>query len=206
MLEALDALNIVEEKDRANLKISLRSVAEGYWAILRQLSKPSPRWYREQVQPIQKATTQLLQLVRKRGEGTSRTTLSDLTRLRMNRPLRGSGSGSDPESIEQLLEGFKRVCDECLRRRGFAGAPEKKHVEASVAELATIWKDYRSAPMPLSLDTDVGPGARTEFIYPGPRFVQGVMQAIDPELSIGEIDTALRKVLGKLRVRKTAPR
>src|SRR4051812_39526889 len=132
-LEALNALNIVIARDRADLKMSLRSIAVGYWETLRQLSKPSPKWYREQVQPVQKATVQLLQLLRKPAEGVSQASLIRLTRHRMKRPLRGPVSGSDPESIEQLLENFKRVCDECLRRRGFAGAREKKHVEVSVA-------------------------------------------------------------------------
>jgi hypothetical protein len=72
-------------------------------------------------------------------------------------------------------------------------------------ELAAIWKKYRSRPIPLSLDTEVR-ATRTEFTSQGPRFVQDVLQGIDPDITIGEIETALRKVLGGSRVRKSARR
>jgi hypothetical protein len=124
----------------------------------------------------------------------------------MKRAIRRSATTDGLESIEELVESFKGVCDECLQRRGFAGARAKKHIETCVAELGAIWEKSQSKPIPLSLGKASGVEGKKEFTHAGPKFVHDVMRAIDPEVTISEIETALRKVLRKPRVQKsTAP-
>jgi hypothetical protein len=113
---AMDILNPKDDAQRIDLKARFHGVAITYWRTKREVETPGPRWYRQQIQPIQTAAARLLSVVRALGEGTGRSALVHLTKVRMHRALRGS---TDPESIEQLLETFKSVCDECLRlKRG----------------------------------------------------------------------------------------
>jgi hypothetical protein len=196
---AMKSLNVTEDAQRADLTARFHEVSVSYWRGKRDFATPGPKWYRQQIQPIQKATNKLLSLLTEPAEGTGRSALVRLTKMRMHRNLRGP---TDPDSIEQLLETFKGVCDECLRLKGSAGAREQSHVEEAVRELAAIWRDVTGTPLGLSLDTGIGPSKR-EFSYPGPFFIQTILQAIDPVLTTAEIGTALRKVLGRGRMQKS---
>lgn len=190
----------IEDAQRADFATDLQGVAITYWQMRRDVESPAPKWYRQQIQPIREATTKLLRILQKPAEGTGRAALARLTKLRMERALRGS-SYSDRESVEQLLENFIAVCDECLRQKGSAGARKQKHVQEAATELLAIWENTLSKRPGLSLTIHQG-----EFTYPAPRFVQIVLQAIDPEVSTSEIATALRNALGKKRVQKSARR
>jgi hypothetical protein len=118
----------------------------------------------------------------------------------MGRALRGNHP--DEESIEQILEEFEKVCAESLRRKGAPGAKRELHVQAAVVALSDIWLECTGSPVPVSLDTEIGTSGLQEFTYPGPRFCQLVLQSIDPDLSVSQIETAIRNTLGKRRVRK----
>jgi hypothetical protein len=191
---AMQALKACSNAQRDVLRTSFRDVATSYWRTRREIERPGPKWYRQQIKPVQKATARLLSLLREPALGTGRAALVSLTKLRLHRSLRGS---TEPESIEQLLEGLNNVCNECLRFKGSAGAKEQSHVEGSVRELTARWRKLTGKRMSLSLDTDIGPSKRQQFTSPGCLFVQIIMQAIDPRLTTSEIATALRKALGK---------
>jgi hypothetical protein len=192
---ALKHLNVSDAARRTDLRRLLKDVATSYWRTRRDIERPPPKWYREQIEPIKKATDQLLKVIRKPAEGTGQAALIHLTQFRMQRRLR-DGNYLEPESIEQTLQRFSRVCAECLSLKGTAGARAQSHVQSAVHELAAIWKDVNGHPLGLSLDTATGRHGK-EFTYPGPRFVQIVLQGIDPRLSISEISTALRKAIGR---------
>jgi hypothetical protein len=198
---ALKHLEVTGKRRRTNLREQFKGVATSYWKARRDIERPPPKWYRDQIKPFMKATKQLLKVIGKPCEGTSQAALIRLTLFRMKRSLRGSPV--EPESIEQILQDFSRVCAECLRRRGSAGARPQSHVQSAVQELAAIWKAVDGHPLALSLDTATGHLGK-EFTYRGPRFVQIVLQGIDPELSTSEIATALRKACGKRRAQKSA--
>jgi hypothetical protein len=196
---AMEILKVSGDSHRADLRERFHQVAITYWRAKRDVEIPGPAWHRQQIKPIQKATTKLLSLLRA-PKSSARAGLMHLTKLRMNRDLRSS---ADPESIEQLLARFKSVCDELLRPKGSAGARTQSHVEKAVRDLITVWRQVTRTPLSLSLDTEIGPSKRQQFAYPGPFFVQTILQAIDHELSTAEIATALRKVLGRGRVQKS---
>jgi hypothetical protein len=203
---AMDELKVEDDAQRDDLKTRLREVAITYWHIRRSRERPAPKWYRQQVKPIRQATNNLLSLLQKPADGTGRSALVILTKLRMQRPLKGS-TVSERESIEQLLESFISVCDECLRQKGSAGAKKKSHVEEAVRKVAEIWREFSGERLHISLDTEfVKSRSREEFTYRGLRFVQFVLQGIDREVSNSEIATAVRKLLGKKRVQKSASR
>jgi hypothetical protein len=192
---ALKHLNVTDAARRTDLRGLFKDVATSYRRTRRDIEKPPPKWYREQIEPIKKATDHLLKVIGKPAEGTGQAALIHLTQFRMQRRLRG-GNYLEPESIEQTLQRFSRVCAECLSLKGTAGARAQSHVQSAVHELAAIWKDVDGHPLGLSLDTATGRHGK-EFTYPGPRFVQIVLQGIDPRLSTSEIGTALRKALAE---------
>ena len=197
----LKCLKVIDEADRIDLSERLKGLATDYWQRRRDIERPSPKWYRKQVQPIQTATDNLLEALRSPPKGTCQAALVHLTRLRMRRGLRGP---TDPESIEGILAHFSRVCAESLRIKGSVGARRQSHLQDAVRELAAIWEEVVGRPLGLSLDTEIGRGE--EFAYPGAHFAQIVLQGIDPRLSVSEITTALRNALGGRRVQKSTKR
>jgi hypothetical protein len=140
--EAANELNVTDETKIAGLKGRLRMVAITYWRIQRDVVKPGPRWFREQVEPIKKATERLYKLIHDHPGGIGLRPLATLTQLRMRRPLRNPIAGGpidrSIESIEQLLKSFTSVCDECLKRKGSAGAKAQIHLQGTVAEVAKL--------------------------------------------------------------------
>ena len=73
----------------------------------------------------------------------------------------------------------------------------------AVHALAEIWRERTGKQLGLGLDTEIGPSKRQQLFYPGPRFVEVIVQAIDPSLTTAEIGTALRKSLGKRALQKS---
>ena len=99
-------LKVIDEAHRIDLRERLKGLATDYWQRRRDIEQPSPKWYRKQIQPIQKATDNLLEGLRRPPKGTGQAALVQLTRLRMRRSLRGP---TDPKSIEGILAHFSRV-------------------------------------------------------------------------------------------------
>jgi hypothetical protein len=206
--EAATQLNVTDEAKTAELRGRLRNVAVTYCRYHRDVVKPGPRWFRKQVEPIKKATERLYQLIHNHPGGIGLTPLTLLTQMRMQRPLRGRiavGSNNiPPESIEHLLKHFTRVCDECLKRKGLAGAKKQIHLQATVEGVAKLWEDFTGKPVGLSLDTDIGTLGRIQFTYPGPHFVHLILTAIDPGLDLAQVATALRNALSAPRAENSA--
>jgi hypothetical protein len=141
----------------------------------------------------------------------------------MGRHLRGDHP--ERESIEQTLREFEKVCAEALRRKGTPGAKRGLHVQVAVKSLSNIWFEITGSAVPISLDTEIGirkeaanriavesPNIGQEttqrssqgFTSPGPRFCQLVLQSIDPDLTVSQIETAIRNTLGKRHMRKSS--
>jgi hypothetical protein len=174
------------------------------------VEKPAAQVYRKKVEPIQAAVEKLLKLLQKPPQSTGLSDLASLTEkrmhrslLRMHRPTLPSNPATKAESVEELLEAFKKVCDVAVRRRGTPGARKQHHLTATVKSIASLWLDFTGKPVGLSLDTEVGPSG-TEFFYPGPRFVYLILKAIDPALDLAQVTTALRNALGAPRVENSA--
>jgi hypothetical protein len=201
--EAAKQLNLADEAKTAELRNRLRKVVITYWTFRRDVVKPRPKWFREQVEPIKQATERLYQLIHDHPGGIGLTPLAQLTRLRMQRPFRGKPIDPATESIEQILKSFAKVCDECLKKKGSPGAKKQKHLHHTTRKIVELWQDFTGNPVGLSLDTEVGPSG-TEFFYPGPRFVHFILKAIDPLVDLAQAATALREVLGTPRMGNSA--
>jgi hypothetical protein len=192
--EAMGLLKTPKEKWEV-LEAQFKDVAITHAQLKRKVQlTPPAKWHREAIKPIRQATLKLLYSLRKFPE-----------RLVPLRLAHHSVSGAtDLKAIETMLEELERLCAECLRRRGAAGAKEKVHVEEAVRMLTEIWDQQYGKPMALSLDRAEGELPQ-EFTYPGPRFIQVILQSIDPACKSSEIKSALRKVLGQKRKRKPPP-
>jgi hypothetical protein len=204
--QAAKQLNVTDEAKKAELRDRLRKIAVTYWRFHRDVVRPGPKWFRDQVAVIKKATERLYRLIHNQPGGVGLTPLASLTQLRMQRPLGNRIAGGPlehSESIEQLLKSFTRVCDECLRKKGAAGAKKQKHLHIAAKDIVELWKDFTGKPLGLSLDKAPG-GPGMEFSYPGPQFVHFILTAIDSRLDLAQTATALRNVLGTPRVENSA--
>jgi hypothetical protein len=184
---------ITDKRKITRLKALVPSVARSYLSARRELAAPPPSWYREHVTPLLNATDALLKAIRKPVKGSGRVFLKWRTEREMNRAL--TGGPSDPETIEQILERFRSVCIRSLREsgKGKRGAKRETHVEAAVKDLAQLWEQLSSKRVLMTLDRADHKSAK-EFVSPGPLFCQTILQAIDPDISTSQIQTALRKV------------
>ena len=198
----------LSDDNKTSVRNRIAKVAVTYWRIRRDVERPGSKWYRSQVKPVRTATAKLLKVIRPRGR-TALVALNHTTRATMQRPLlkRGQASDSPQESIEQLLEEFIRVCDRSLKIKGTPGNKKTSHVRSAAMEAADIWLAITKKPVPLSFDTafdekwEFGP-SKDVFNQSGPRFVQLILQGIDPKISVAQIVTALRSILAKPKLKK----
>jgi hypothetical protein len=198
--KALDQLNIDSAERRATLLAELNGIAVRYWEIRRGVERPPLKWYREHIKPVRSAARRVVKLLERRRRLNG---LDRLTRREMGRPLMtGPRSGGESEPIQQLLEQFIRVCDKFLGRKDRGGARKGSHILGAARQAANLWEEVSRAPVPQSFDIapdehwEFAPSKRT-FTYPGPLFVQTVLQGIDPALDITTIRTALRNALSE---------
>jgi hypothetical protein len=122
----------------------------------------------------------------------------------MGRKLRGG-----PDSIEQILEYLSAACQRC-RFSTQTGPITHTHLRSTVADLADIWAKYSSRRFTRNFKTADNrrdkngrpiavAGHADAFVAPGPRFVQVMMQHIDPGVPLSRIRTALRSSTVKPR-------
>jgi hypothetical protein len=121
----------------------------------------------------------------------------------MKRPLLKRENKTKHRSVEQVLEDLKRACDICLAPKS-SGRRKYADLQLAVRELCTLWKELTGKRVPQSFDAEFG--RSEELFYPGPRFVHQMLNLIDPEMQASEVNHALRAVLGKPRMRKSAAR
>jgi hypothetical protein len=117
------------------------------------MERPPLQWYRSKIEPMRKATKNLLQIIRTSSKDVKFWSFGTLVTHRMGRSLRGEHP--DTDSIEQILEQFERVCAESLRRKGAPGAKQESHVQNAVRALSEIWSECTGSPVPINLDTDM---------------------------------------------------
>jgi hypothetical protein len=205
--KALEQLKIENDEQRATLLEHLGDVAVLYWQIRRSVERPPRKWYRENVQPIRTAARNFLALLKSENRREI-SGLDFVTQIEMKRPLvTGTAREGTSESIEQLLRQFIIVCDRSLRPQGHAGARKGEHVVAAARGAAKHWEEASGKRIGLSLDTitdehwKFGPSKQV-FTYPGPLFVQTILQGIDSNLDVATIRTALRNALSKANKQK----
>ena len=202
---ALELLEIKDDRAVAQLQEQLRFVIRDYWVEHRAvLEQPPAEWYRSKVEAIGKATDGLLALIRE-PTGTGLWQLNFEVLRSTGRALRGPG----PETIEQLLERLSVICRPrkiSTQRGPRAHTPSR----SAVAELSEIWSKYSARCFTRNFKTADNrrdkngrpiavAGHADAFVAPGPRFVQVMMQHIDPGVPLSRIRTALRSSTVKPR-------
>ncbi|MBV8826509.1 MAG: hypothetical protein JO220_16085 [Hyphomicrobiales bacterium] len=199
---ALGALKVRGNKKTAIVRDRLRKIALTYWALKRDFDRPNQKWYRDQIKSIRRATDTLSGLLHELSPTTALSFLSVRMKMRTEHPLFSAQVGQSNMSLAQLLQGLGNACDDCLRVKGTAGAKKRSHTERATRDLVELWRDFVGSEMGLSLGTAPGQSEK-EFIYRGPQFVYTTLKAIDSEISLTEVSTALRRVLGKRNVVKS---
>jgi hypothetical protein len=194
---ASELLGIKNDKAKDQLGERLQFAIRDYWVKHRAVvERPPAGWSRSKIEAIRKATDDLLALIRE----PTRTGLWQLrfeTSRLMGRNLRGG-----PESIEQILEYLSAACQRC-RFSAQRGAIAYTHLGSTIAELADIWTKYSKRPFTRNFKTVdnrrykygrliAAAGHADAFVARGPRFVQIMMQRIDPTVPLSRIRTALR--------------
>jgi hypothetical protein len=203
--KALEQLKIDDTAHQAALRQRLVGIAKRYWELQRSAQRPSLEWYRNNIRPVRQAVYAALVTLKKR-RGLSG--LNRMMQIELNRPLlKGTGDPRTYESVEELLEQIARVCDKMLRQRGKSGRPKNWPVIEAARLAAKLWHQVNGKQIGLSLDIGSDKNWKLEpltqvFLYPGPLFVQTVLQGIDAALDAAKIRTALRHVLKPKSKRK----
>jgi hypothetical protein len=110
-----------------------------------------------------------------------------------------------PIAIDTILDAVIGVCEARKPPKGKPGAHEKPHIQTGVKELADLWSTLTRKPFPKSVGVAKAKGTE-EFVSPGAMFVHQMLAAIDPEVRLAEVRTALKSLPVKgEKVRKTAP-
>jgi hypothetical protein len=199
--DAAQLLTVTDAQIQVELAERLQSIARRYWEKHRDAQHPPATWYRTQVAQIQRNIEAALALLRN-AKGTALSQLKFRTERGMGRSLRGSSFGAEPHSIERLLEEFVATCNACAYSSP-KGAPKRSDIKVTVASLREVWLEF-SSKKKLALNLTVAKnnkdrgGQQAEesdlvFIEPGPRFIQVVLQKIDPRVTISAISVALRE-------------
>jgi hypothetical protein len=200
--DAAQQLLVTDPQIQVELAERLHSIARRYWEQHREAQRPPAAWYRTQVAQIQGNIEAALAVLRN-AKGTALSQLKFRTEQRMGRSLRGS-FGAKPPSIEQLLEEFVTTCNSCAYSSP-KGAPKRSDIKVTVVSLREVWLEFSSKKkFALNLivaknNKDRGGQQAAEqesdlvFIEPGPRFIQVVLQKIDPRVTISAITVALRE-------------
>jgi hypothetical protein len=193
--EVLGRLKVTDDAKKEEVRARLRRIAIEYWALRRGVEKPERDWYRKKVKPIRNAAAKLLKLLQQPREGLALSGLALLTERQMNRDLRRDSPVPGPQSVEELVKAFTKVCDTALKRQT-GGARRQIHLEAAARGIAKLWEEFTGKPFRLSLDKAPGPSGETEFTYADPYFVHLILKDIDSKIEVAQITTALRRVLG----------
>ena len=110
-----------------------------------------------------------------------------------------------PIAIDTILDAVIGVCEARKPPKGKPGAHEKPHIQTGVKELADLWSTLTQKPFPKSVGVAKAKGTE-EFVSPGAMFVHQMLTAIDPEVRLVEIRTALKSLpVKRNKVRKRAP-
>jgi hypothetical protein len=97
-----------------------------------------------------------------------------------------------------LLNDVANICKEDLRQRSEGpGARKKRHVLEAAQELEQIWRRAGNKFIRKFLQAN-GHGGEREFVSRGVQFVWRVMSALDPDLQMNEIESALKALSRKL--------
>ena len=204
--KALEQLKTDHVADQAALRGRLTGIAVRYWEIRRSVERPPLKWYRDNIEAVRKTFVEALKVLKKKHRGLSG--LNRLMQIEMSRPLmKGTGRSGTSKSAEELLNRVVWVCDKMLRQRDKSGRPKNWPVREAARLAAKLWRQVHGKKIGLSLDVGSDKNWKLEpstqvFLYPGPLFVQTVLQGIDPALDVTEIRTALRHVLKPKRKRK----
>jgi len=202
--KALDQIEIHDPANSAALRERLLGIAIEYWQVRRSVEQPPPEWYRKNVEPVR---TAIFEVSKSLKERRGLYWLDHRVQREMNRPLL-KRPGLPGVSVQELLDQLAGVCDKELRQRGKSGRPKNRPVIATARKAAELWHEVNGKSIPVSLEIKsdehwkFGP-SKLAFIFPGPLFVQTVLQGVNPRLDVTEIRTALRHVLSPKSKRKS---
>ncbi|CAJ0882956.1 hypothetical protein AMST5_03385 [freshwater sediment metagenome] len=104
-----------------------------------------------------------------------------------------SSNLSEEKKVALVLEALAAACEESPLPKDQRGAREKKHITKATVALVSFWRNCGGV-FAKSLQTARGRDRSREFVSEGPQFVWHILSAIDPELAISEVRTALQKV------------
>src|SRR5207237_768480 len=92
-----------------------------------------------------------------------------------------------------VLDAVICACDRSKLAPGKAGRPKKSHIQVGARKLAALWSTLSQKSFPKSLATQP-PRGGLEFLASGPLFVHRILTAIDPEVTLEEVRTALKSL------------
>jgi hypothetical protein len=201
--EALDQLTTYKSDDRIQFSELLSAIALKYWQARDEVERPRPpvKLYRDYTERLRKAFLVVSQVIKKLPEPSD---LDNIIQIEMNRPLKKGAGGWEATksvSIEELLDQAAQVFERKIQQRGKSGRSKAWHIIIAARDTIELWQGASGKRMGLSLDTEIEKHwthsrSKEVFTYPGPRFVQTVLQGIDSTLDVGKIQTALRNLLG----------
>ena len=199
-----------DEKKKEILRQQLKQIVRDYWELRHDIvGRPPQRWYRTRIKDVGNAANKLLTLIRE-DFGTALMRLARELPRTLNLQLRQRSSPSTQnQSIENILEGLKAICDQLtvVKRPGAitgkSGAKNLVHIKLAVTALIRTWESFMNVKFPITLTAadntatvdrkkSAKDGGKSAFTSPGPYFVQVIMQLIDPDVTVSQIATALR--------------
>ena len=198
---ALNELKISAEA-RSSVREDIQEIVELYWRLKRSVEKPEPQFYRLKNKSVRAAATRLLSHLRvERGKEKELRALGSLPfwfeRTR-GRRLLGRGKACPEESLVEQLEALVVACDRALPDKSAAGSKRQTHIERTAGQVVELWRKHTGKLVPMSFDASPDPKWKfgldqKAFSQPALRFVQLVLQGIDPSISVAQITTALRR-------------
>jgi hypothetical protein len=193
---AVDVLaKLIEEQNISappdSLEERLGNISEDYWHNRRWYERITLIDVKNTIKPMQKSNNRLIKLLSERPNYLNFIRLGERSIL--------SPVKKEPSDLEVLREKLKQlsgVWKELSKLRGQASRRKEAHIQNAVDQLATLWSEVTGEEVARSYrpdPEDPGPGGRDKFKAVGPRSVQFLMQAIDPEATFAQIRTALER-------------
>lgn len=165
----------------------IEAIATQYWHKRQWNDRVKPAGIKKSIGPILKATERLRYLLR------SSPDYRDLIKVHRSHPWPSArDQASDLSRLEAALDVLATACQDSLEAKGRRGSPEKSHIKMAVDALVQLWVDATGEAFMRSYETGEGENGVQEFVSHSPRFVQFVLQAIDEEVTLAEVRTALK--------------
>lgn len=176
-------------------------IAHTYWFEHRVYERKSSDEFNTELKKIQKAAADLSDVFASAPPAVLGLLGPALQRQFSGNPIwpglaEQSSNLSEEKKVTLVIEGLAAACKRSFIPKSPPGAREKKHLIKATDALVSIWRNS-GRDFKKSLQPAPGHGGSYEFTSEGPQFVWRILSAIDPELRIGEVKSALQKIGGK---------